>query len=190
MPAVVLWVCTQRSGVHATIAGVVLGLLTPARPFAGRAVIDELEHRLHPWSSLLVIPLFAVANAGVHLDPATLERAATSAITWGVLAGLVVGKPVGILLATALGVRLRLGRLPDGLSLRHVWGAGCVAGIGFTVSLFVADLAFRGAPLSDAKVGIVAASLVSATLGGALLYTLRSRPSQSGGGAGDGERIT
>ncbi len=118
------------------------------------------------------------------------QSAARSEITWGILAGLVVGKPVGIVFATALGVRLRLGRLPDGLSLHHVWGAGCVAGIGFTVSLFVADLAFGGALLSDAKVGIVAASLVSAALGGALLYTVRSRPSQSGGGAGDSESIT
>jgi NhaA family Na+:H+ antiporter len=174
VPAVVLWVCTQQSGVHATIAGVTLGLLTPARPFGGRAVIERLEHRFHPWSSLLVIPVFAVANAGVHLDAAALERAATSEITWGVVLGLVVGKPVGIVLATALGVRLRLGRLPDGLSLRHVLGVGCVAGIGFTVSLFVANLSFDGPLLSEAKVGIVAASLVSGTVGSVMLYRMRS----------------
>jgi NhaA family Na+:H+ antiporter len=172
VPALVLWVCTQQSGVHATIAGVVLGLLTPARRFGGRDVIERLEYRLHPWSSLLVIPVFAVANAGVHLDSTSLQGAWTSKITLGVFVGLVVGKPVGILLATAIGVRLGLGRLPGGLSMRHVLGVGCVAGIGFTVSLFVADLSFEGARLADAKLGIVAASVVSGVLGGALLYRM------------------
>ncbi len=180
IPAVVLWVCTQQSGVHATIAGVALGLLTPARPFGGREVIEGLEHRLHPWSSLLVIPAFAVANAGVRLDPAALERAMTSEITWGVIVGLIVGKPLGIVLATFVGIRLRLGRLPDGLTLRHIFAVGCVAGIGFTVSLFVADLSFHGVLLSDAKVGIVAASLVSGIVGGALVYRTCSRRARFG----------
>ncbi len=178
-PAGVLWVCTQQSGVHATIAGVVLGLLTPARQFGGRDVIEGLERRLHPWSSLLVIPVFAVANAGVHLDGIALGRAATSPITWGIIAGLVVGKPLGIVAATAVGLRLRLGCLPDGLSMRHVLGAGCVAGIGFTVSFFVAGLSFGGAPLTDAKVGIVVASLVSGAIGGALLWRMRSVPERA-----------
>lgn len=177
-PAIALWVCTYESGIHATIAGVVLGLLTPARPIGGREVIDALQHRLHPWSSLLVVPVFAVANAGVHLEASALQRAMSSGIAWGIMLGLVVGKPLGIVLASVLGVRLRLGRLPDGVSLRHVVGAGCVAGIGFTVSLFVADLSFGGAMLRDAKLGIIAASVVSATIGSAWLYRFRtlSRP--------------
>ena len=103
VPAVALWVCTLESGVHATIAGVVLGVLTPARPFGGRDVIENLEGRLHPWSSFLVIPLFALANVGLKLDPAAIEHALTSPIAWGIIVGLVVGKPVGIMLATALG---------------------------------------------------------------------------------------
>jgi Na+:H+ antiporter, NhaA family len=165
LPAVILWVCTLESGVHATIAGVVLGLLTPARPFGGREVIEDLETRLHPWSSFLVIPIFALANAGLNLEPAAMTDALRSPIAWGVVVGLVVGKPLGIMLATALGVRFRLGRLAEGLSFKHVMGAGCVAGIGFTVSLFVADLSFGGALLSEAKTGILVASLVSASTG-------------------------
>jgi Na+:H+ antiporter, NhaA family len=174
VPAAAMWVCTLESGVHATIAGVVLGLLTPARPFGGREVLEGLERRLHPWSSFLVIPIFALANAGLNLEPAAMEHALTSRIAWGIIVGLVVGKPLGIMAATALGVRFRLGRLPDGLSFRHVIGAGCVAGIGFTVSLFVADLSFGGVMLSEAKTGIFAASVVSATVGSAWLLSLRA----------------
>jgi NhaA family Na+:H+ antiporter len=180
VPALVLWVCTQQSGVHATIAGVVLGLLTPARSFQGREVIEGLEHRLHPWSSLLVIPLFAIANAGVHLDRLALDHAATSRIAWGVILGLVIGKPLGIVTATVLGQRLRLGKLPDDLTLRHVVGAVLVAGIGFTVSLFVADLAFQGAALTDAKVGIVTASVVSGIAGAAWLWRAHSPALETG----------
>ncbi len=147
LPALVLWVCTLESGIHATIAGVALGLLTPARPFGGRTVIDGLERRLHPWSSLAVIPLFTIANAGVSLDSEAIRSAATNRIAWGVVVGLVVGKPLGIMLLTGLGVRFRIGRLPDGVTFSRMFGAACVAGIGFTVSLFVADLSFvrRGA---------------------------------------------
>ncbi len=174
LPAVVLWVCMFESGVHATIAGVVLGLLAPARPFGGRAVIDDLEAQLHPWSSFVVIPIFALANAGLPLDVAAIDRALMSPISWGIVVGLAVGKPIGIVLATAMGVRLRLGRLPDGLSFRHVVGVGCVAGIGFTVSLFVADLSFTNPLLSEAKTGILAASLLSAAVGIAWLASTTS----------------
>ena len=175
LPAVALWVCTLESGVHATIAGVVLGVLTPARPFGGRDVIENLEGRLHPWSSFLVIPLFALANVGLKLDPSAIEHALRSPIGWGIIVGLAVGKPVGIMLATALGVRLRLGRLPGALSFRDILGAGCVAGIGFTVSLFIAELSFTDALLSDAKTGILAASLLSAGLGIGWLTAVRSK---------------
>ncbi len=173
VPAFVLWACTFESGVHATIAGVALGLLTPARPFSGKEVIEGLERRLHPWSSFVAIPIFAIANAGVHLDSAALRTAFSSRIAWGIVVGLVVGKPLGIVLTTALAVKVRLGRLPGGVTFRHLAGVACVAGIGFTVSLFVADLSFAGAMLSDAKIGIVAGSVVSSTLGAALLLTIR-----------------
>ncbi len=175
VPAIILWVCTLESGVHATIAGVVLGLLTPARPFGGREVIEDLEARLHPWSSFLVIPIFALANAGLNLQPAAMEQALTSTIAWGVVVGLVVGKPLGIMLASASGVWCKLGRLPDGLSFRHLMGAGCVAGIGFTVSLFVADLSFTDSMLGEAKTGILVASVISAIIG--IVWLLCINPS-------------
>jgi NhaA family Na+:H+ antiporter len=186
LPAFVLWVCTLQSGVHATIAGVVLGLLTPARPFGGHDLIEHLEARIHPWSSFLVIPLFALANAGVNLELTTIEHAATSPIAWGVVAGLVVGKPLGIMAATSLGILLRLGRLPIGVSFRHIFGAACLAGIGFTVSLFVAELSFHGVRLSEAKTGILVASLLGAALGLAwLLRDARTRSSDVGAQAQD-----
>jgi NhaA family Na+:H+ antiporter len=165
VPAVAMWVCLLESGVHAAMAGVVLGLLTPARPFGGRAVIEQLETRLHLWSSLLVVPLFALANAGVEVDASAVQRAVESRIAWGVALGLVVGKPLGIMLASAIAVRTGVSRLPDGVSFRRLLGVGMVAGIGFTVSLFVADLSFTGARLDDAKFAILAASFVSATIG-------------------------
>jgi NhaA family Na+:H+ antiporter len=169
LPAVVLWVCVLESGVHATIAGVVLGLLTPARPIDGHEVIEPLEARLHPWSSFLIVPLFALANAGVYLGGGGVSRALNSSITWGIILGLVVGKPLGIVTTSALAHRFRIGRMPDGVRFRHLVAAGAVAGIGFTVSLFVAGLSYRGVRLDDAKVAILAASVISGILGFSLL---------------------
>jgi Na+:H+ antiporter, NhaA family len=168
LPGLALWVFTFESGVHATIAGVVLGLLTPTGPVGGREVLTDLEDRLHPWSSFVVVPIFALANAGVVLDADSLEAALTGTVAWGVVLGLVLGKPIGIMAASALAVRLRIGSLPDGVRLRHLTGISLIAGIGFTVSLFVADLAFGGDLLGEAKVAILAASVLAA-LGGSLL---------------------
>ncbi len=174
VPAFALWLFVDQSGVHATIAGVVLGLLTPARPFGGKQVIEGLEHRLHPWSSFAVVPLFALANAGIVIDSDSISRAASSSVALGVVLGLVIGKPVGITLATWIGTRLRIGQLPDGIGWRHVAGAGAVAGIGFTVALFVDDLAFAGPTFDDAVLGILAGSLVSGIIGAVILGTGRA----------------
>jgi len=171
LPALALWLFVDQSGVHATIAGVVLGLLTPARPVDGKPVIEGLEHRLHPWSSFLVVPLFALANAGVVVDSESIRRAASSPVAIGVLVGLVIGKPVGITTATWLGTKARIGRLPEGMTWRHVVGLGAVAGIGFTVALFVDDLSFAGPTFDDAVLGILAASLLSGIIGAVILGT-------------------
>ncbi|MDX1622109.1 MAG: Na+/H+ antiporter NhaA [Nitriliruptorales bacterium] len=174
---IVVWVATLESGIHATIAGVALGLMTPAEPFEGRPVLEELEHRLHPVSSYLVLPLFALANAGVALSADTLATAATSRIVWGILAGLIVGKIVGITGAITAMVRSGKGQLPLGVDLRHARALAPVAGIGFTVSLFIADLSFTGEQLDEAKIGVLLASLLAGIVGAVALRRLARRAS-------------
>lgn len=206
-----VWLATYQSGVHATIAGVALGLMAPARPLLSRAeadrfaeelrtgeghasevrdttfliqesvpVAERLQHTLHPWTSYVVIPLFALANAGLRFDRNMLGGAAGSAATIGTILGLVVGKPLGILAASWIVKRLGLGSIPSGVSWLHLAGIGALAGIGFTMSLFVAGLAFREATerFDQAKVGIFAASLVAAAVGSAVLAAAARRPSQ------------
>ena len=170
----VAWYCMYRSGVHPTIAGVILGLLTPAGTVAGRRILEDLEERLHPWSSYVVIPVFALANAGVSLDRDALSDALSSRLTWAVIVGLVIGKVAGITGATVIGLRSGLGRLPSDIGVGHVVGAGAVGGIGFTVSLFITALAFSDEALqAQAKVGILGGSLLAAVLGAAILSRRR-----------------
>ena len=175
---VLVWAATLQSGVHATIAGVVLGLATPARPIRGRAVLEGLERRLHPVSSYLVVPLFALANAGLPLGGGALGAAVASPVAWGVGLGLVAGKLVGVTGATLAAVRLRVGRLPEGLGVRQVVGLAALAGIGFTVSLFITELAYpaAGGLGGVAKTGILAGSLLSGLLGTTLLLSARRPP--------------
>jgi Na+:H+ antiporter, NhaA family len=170
-----VWVATHESGIHATIAGVALGLLTPALPVAGRRVLEELEHRLHPITSFAIVPVFALANAGVALDADTLGVAASNRVAWAIALGLVVGKLLGIAGASLLGLRLGFGALPDGVHPRQLWGVAALGGIGFTVSLFITGLAYTDAGTIElAKVGILAGSLASGLLAAALL--VRSTP--------------
>ncbi|HEU5301791.1 MAG TPA: Na+/H+ antiporter NhaA [Acidimicrobiia bacterium] len=176
IPGVVLWVCTHESGIHATIAGVVLGLLTPVIPGPEAGPVEVLEHRLHPWTSFLIVPIFALANAGVVLGGDSIERAAGSAITWGVIAGLVIGKAVGVSLFALVARRVGIGRLPEGVRSAHVMGAGILAGIGFTVSIFVANLSFGADLLDDAKIGVLGASLVAGILGAVWLRAVGHGP--------------
>jgi NhaA family Na+:H+ antiporter len=176
IPAIVLWVCTYQSGVHATIAGVILGLLTPANPFGGRAVLEQLETRLHPFTSFLIVPLFALANAGVELSRTAFTEAASSRVAWGIALGLVFGKLFGVVGATAAVCRFGGGQLPEGVAFRHIVGAGALAGIGFTVSLFIADLTFIGPRLAYAKIAILIASLVAALIGTVVLVAARRSP--------------
>jgi len=214
---VVLWLTVFESGVHATIAGVVLGVITPALPFQrpndvsreARRVADQTvddptppdadaeewlylarltreavspltraEEALHPWTALLVIPVFALANAGIHLRWGLLRDAFTRPVTLGIVAGLVIGKLIGISAMTFLAQRTGLGDLPVGARAGHVVGVASVAGIGFTVALFVADLAFGDAPalLEASKMAILSASLLAGVIATVVLRSLGRSP--------------
>ena len=171
---VFVWLATFESGVHATIAGVALGLLTPTGDVGGRNVLEKLEHRLHPVSAFVIVPLFAFANAGVDLRGGALAEAASGSLAIAVAVALLVGKTVGIGGAALLAQRIGIGALPAGVQSRHVWGLAALGGIGFTVSLFVADLAYDAESLTDqAKVGIFAGSLISAVVGSLVLRSGR-----------------
>jgi len=179
-----VWYATYRSGIHATIAGVALGLLTPARPLGGsdRSPIDDLEHRLHGWVAFVIMPVFALANAGVSLDTSSLGDASAQRVALGVALGLLLGKPVGVTLAAWLAVRLRIAQLPSGVTWPQVVGAGLLAGIGFTMALFIGALAFDEGPLvAGAKLGTLAASALATGFGvywlAAVLPRSGARPS-------------
>ena len=178
-----VWLATLESGVHATVAGVALGLLTPADRVRGRPVLDQLEHRLHPVSAFVIIPLFALANAGVAFGGGALAAAAGDRLAWGVALGLIVGKTLGIAGTALLAQRLRVGVLPAGVDAGHLWGVAAIAGVGFTVSLFISDLAYDDAVLTDtAKFGVFAGSLVSGLLGWAILRARHRRIRQQRSG--------
>lgn len=203
-----LWYYMLASGVHATIAGVLLAAAIPARArssprqleerlgelheelggegadvpaianaaeevgAAAQSLLQRLEHALSPWVAFAVVPLFALANAGIDLSTIRWGEALSSPLTLGVIVGLVAGKFVGILAFSWVAVRLGLGRLPAGVDWRHVMGAAWLAGIGFTMSLFIAQLAFpQPEQVEAAKLGILVASCVAAALGIAWLWT-------------------
>ena len=173
---VVVWISAYNSGVHPTIMGVALGLITPAHPVRDRPVLEELEHRLHPITSFAIVPLFALANAGVALDAGALRTALGSTVFWGIAAGLLVGKTLGVSAATFAAVALRVGRLPAGVRARHVFGVSTVAGVGFTVALFITNLAFESGRATEiARAAVLAGSLVSAIVGAAVLASSRPR---------------
>lgn len=208
---IVVWYATFKSGVHATIAGVVMGLLTPATPLLGPRAFENVEDVLSgeranpsvifdanwkmresvavttrmaslvsPWTSFVIVPLFALANAGIELSGDRLADAASSRVTLGIIGGLVIGKTFGVFSFTWLAVRSGFASLPDGVTMRHVLGGGAVAGIGFTVALFIAKLAFvddDGEPLpilDQAVMGILVASLLATVLGWLILRTART----------------
>jgi NhaA family Na+:H+ antiporter len=200
------WLALQQAGVHPTIAGVLLGLVTPAdawfdykefldhgRELISRfekelqrcdearadallghleelareteAPLERLERLVQPWVSFIVLPFFALVNAGIELSAGTVASAAGSPIAQGCAAGLLLGKVGGIWLACWGAIRTGAGRLPSGVTLRHVGGVGVIAGIGFTVALFITGLAFQGAEAQAAKFGVLAASLLAGLIG-------------------------
>ena len=195
-----MWFSLHEAGIHPTLAGVAMGLLAPATPrsrpelidgdeltdlsdvHAARAtsalakdsvsVVEWLQHVLHPWTSYVIVPIFAFANSGIVISTSGLNAAVRSPITWGVLCGLVVGKPLGVLLATKFAIKTRLGDKPDDTVPRQIFGVGAAAGIGFTVAIFITELAFDDAvERSNAKLAILVASLLAAAISSIALTT-------------------
>jgi NhaA family Na+:H+ antiporter len=162
---IVLWVCVLRSGVHATLAGVAMALAIPMRAAEGESPLRQLEHALHPWVAFLVVPLFGFANAGVSFAGMSAS-ALTHGVSLGIVAGLFIGKQLGVFGAVYASVRLGVARLPEGVSWTSLYGVGILAGIGFTMSLFVGTLAWDtndyAAPL---RIGVLGGSLLSGVAG-------------------------
>ena len=172
----VIWVCVLKSGIHATLAGVVTALAIPLSDGKGGSPLARAEHALHPWVAFLVLPVFAFANAGVSLQGVTLGTLSQS-VPLGIVCGLVFGKAVGVFGASALLIRFGGGELPARASWMQFFGVCVLCGVGFTMSLFIGSLAFEGAHAmyeAQVKLGVLLGSLLSAVLATALL--LRSRP--------------
>ncbi|HUF98113.1 MAG TPA: Na+/H+ antiporter NhaA [Ilumatobacter sp.] len=194
---VICWLGLHEAHVHTTLAGVAFGLLAPVTPQRNIAYVDAdqlaaeadaksahllaaqargsvsvvewLTHKLHPYSAWIVVPIFALANAGVKIPTENVGETLSSRVTWGVILGLVVGKTVGVAGATLLAAKLKIGTLPELVTTRYVIGAAALAGIGFTVSLFVTELAFgHGDTGTEARIGVLIASLVAAAIGTAI----------------------
>lgn len=170
-----LWVCVLKSGVHATLAGVALALAIPIGTEDQPGPLHRLEHALHGWVSYGILPVFALANAGVSLGGVTLAIAFDS-IPLGIAVGLVVGKPLGIMLTSLAAVRLHIARLPEGVNWRQLFGMALLAGIGFTMSLFIGGLAFEDITReTEVRIGVLSGSLISGVIGYLVLRSLSKR---------------
>ena len=185
-----LWYGLYRTGVHPTLAGVILGLLTPSNvkedsdlediDDGSISYIEYLQVKLHPYSSLIIVPIFAMANTGVVITEDSLRAATSSVIAWGIFLGLVIGKPLGVLALALAASKARIADLPKDANIGKLVATGSAAGIGFTVALFIADLAFENQELQNiAVVAVIAASIVSALLSTLIFKAYRSNPKQN-----------
>ncbi|WP_127957481.1 Na+/H+ antiporter NhaA [Serratia microhaemolytica] len=176
-----LWIALLKSGVHATLAGVIIGFMMPLMAKNEPSPSETLEHELHPWVAFLILPLFAFANAGIPLQGISLAGL-TSWLPVGIAAGLFIGKPLGIFSFSWLAVKLGIARLPDGISFKQVFSVSVLCGIGFTMSIFIASLAFGESNpelITYAKLGILLGSIAAAVVGYLLLRaTLPVKPLQ------------
>ena len=181
--AFTLWFCLYKTGVHPTLAGVILGLMTPNIvrkrtrvediEDGSVSVIEWLEHKFHPISTFFVVPVFAFANTGVVITAESIKDASQSVIAWGIFFGLVIGKPLGVLIASIAAKRSKLAEFPEGATNSSILATGSAAGIGFTVAIFIANLAFDDAQTQDiAVLAVIVASVVSALLSIALFKLL------------------
>jgi NhaA family Na+:H+ antiporter len=184
--AFTLWFSLYKTGVHPTLAGVILGLMTPNILHKGTkiedtedgsvSVIEWLELKFHPLSTFFVVPIFAFANTGVVITSESIGEASQSLIAWGIFFGLVAGKPLGVLFASILAKRLKVAELSDGMNKSSLFATGSAAGIGFTVAIFIANLAFKDSDQQDIAVfAVIVASVVSALFSIVLFKTLAKK---------------
>ncbi|HRD36749.1 MAG TPA: Na+/H+ antiporter NhaA [Candidatus Nanopelagicaceae bacterium] len=182
--ALSLWYCAYRFGIHPTIAGVILGLLTPniARTKSNLtdsedgsvSVIEYLEHKFHPISSYVIVPIFAFANTGVEISSQSINSALNSVIAWGIFLGLVIGKPLGVLLATMAARKIKIAEYPQGARNLDLIATGSAAGIGFTVAIFIARLAFDSPEIVNLAIfSVIMGSVVSALISLLIFKTLK-----------------
>ena len=182
--ALSLWYCAYRFGIHPTIAGVILGLLTPniARTKSNLtdsedgsvSVIEYLEHKFHPISSYVIVPIFAFANTGVEISSQSINSALNSVIAWGIFLGLVIGKPLGVLLATMAARKIKIAEYPQGARNLDLIATGSAAGIGFTVAIFIARLAFDSPEIVNLPIfSVIVGSVVSALISLLIFKTLK-----------------
>jgi len=176
----VVWAGVLKSGVHATLAGVLVALIIPMRDKRGESPLERAEHALFPWVSFFIMPLFAFANAGVSLTGLALSDF-LAPLPLGIALGLFIGKQLGVMSFTWLSVRAGLCRLPDGMTWRHTYGVACLTGIGFTMSLFIGTLAFdTPEQLNAVRLGVLMASACSAVVGVFVLrWVLAEQPQNS-----------
>ncbi len=173
-----IWVCVLKSGVHATLAGVITALAIPMKGTTEDAPspLHQLEHSLHPWVAFMILPVFAFANAGVSLAQISIADL-TSSVPLGIALGLFFGNQIAIFLLTFLAVSIGVAKLPAGVRWIQIYGTGCIAGVGFTMSLFIGTLAFSDPELiNQVRLGVLMGSFASAVLGYSVLRLTADRP--------------
>ncbi|GEA29677.1 Na+/H+ antiporter NhaA [Clostridium diolis] len=174
---IILWICFLKSGVHATIAGVLLGMGLPIGKNMEEfrtSILYRFEHVLTPLSSFIIMPIFALANSGITIDINSLSAAIMNPVSLGIIFGLFIGKQIGIFGASYILVKLKIAKLPSKVTKRHLYGASVLGGIGFTMSLFVSSLSFtEESALSMAKISIIIASILSAAFGAVIFKIIK-----------------
>lgn len=176
---IIVWVFVLKSGVHATLAGVLIAFTIPLKAKnEDEALLYKMEHGLHPWVAFLILPVFAFANAGVNFTGIGIDDL-LQPLTLGIAVGLFLGKQIGVFLATWIGVKSGIARLPENVSWKHVYGVACLTGVGFTMSLFIGSLAFTTADVMNAvRLGVVLGSVLSGIIGYLLLKSAAHHSAQ------------
>ncbi|EHJ01071.1 Na(+)/H(+) antiporter nhaA [Clostridium sp. DL-VIII] len=179
---ILLWICVLKSGIHSTIAGVLLGMTLPIGENIHKfkdSILHKFEETLTPWSSYLIMPIFALANSGITIDINSFSVAIVEHVSLGIIFGLFFGKQIGIFVTSYILVKLKIAKLPANVTKRHLYGASVLGGIGFTMSIFVASLSFTDeAILSMAKISIIIASILAAAFGAVIFKFIEIKGKQ------------